>query len=132
MDLGRLTLPQRISACAILVVVLAAFLPWASLWGFTKLGIEGDGVITLALAVAGGIVLLRTTGVVGAARTPGRASQISLVVLAAITALIGVIDMSGVAAIGLYLTLFGGIAWLVGAVWQLNLSKTGASESISL
>jgi hypothetical protein len=35
------------------------------------------------------------------------------------------IDMNGAAAIGLYLTLFAGIAWLVGAIWQLS---TGGPE----
>lgn len=123
MNVSRLTTPQRVSAVSILVVVLAAFLPWVSIFGMSVLGVEGDGVITLTLAVAGGIVLAMTSGLIGEPKTPGKRSQISLLVLAVVVALIGLMDMNGAAAIGLYLTLFGGVAWVVGAAWQLNVSK---------
>lgn len=131
MDLSRLTTPQRVSAVSIVVVAVAAFLPWVSILGIGALGIEGDGVVTLGLAVAGAAVLAMTTGAVGAPRTPGKGSQVTLVVLAAAVALIGLLDMNGAAAVGLYLTLFGGIAWLAGAVWQLRVSPThgGAHRS---
>lgn len=128
MDTSRLTTPQRISAVAILVVALAAFLPWVSIFGVSVRGIEGDGVITLALAVAGGIVLALTTGLFGRQKVPGKKSQISLLLLATLVALTGLMAMSGAAAIGLYLTLFGGIAWVVGAAWQLSISKQNASQ----
>ncbi len=121
-------MPQRISAVAIVVVALAAFLPWASVFGIGVIGVEGDGIITLMLAVAGAVVLAVTTGLVGGTRTPGRVSQIVLVVLASLVALIGLLDMNGVAAMGLYLTLFGGIAWVVGAVWQLSLTNQAGSS----
>jgi hypothetical protein len=123
MNFGTLTTPQRVSGVAILVVGLAAFLPWVSIFGISAIGIEGDGVLTLVLAIAGAVILAFTTGLVGSPRTPGRASQITLLVLAALVALIGLLDMNGAAAIGLYLTLLGGIAWVVGAAWQLSLSK---------
>lgn len=127
MNLRRLTTPQRVSGVAILVVALAALLPWVSILGFSKVGIEGDGVITLLLAVAGGVLLAMTTGLIGSARTPGRASQIALLVLATLVTVVGFVDMNGAAAMGLYLTLFGGLAWVVGAVWQLVISKTHAA-----
>ncbi|HWJ10679.1 MAG TPA: hypothetical protein VNS46_14975 [Nocardioides sp.] len=111
-----------------LVVALAAFLPWVSLFGISAIGLEGDGVITLVLAIAGAVTLAVTSGLVGSARTAGRVSNIALLVLAAITALIGLIDMNGAAAIGLYLTLFGGIAWVVGAVWQLILTQQSSAS----
>ncbi|MFW7414164.1 hypothetical protein [Demequina sp. SO4-18] len=120
MKIERLTMPQRISAVAILVVILAAFLPWVSVLGVSVIGLEVDGVMTLVLALAGAVVLAVTTGVVGGTRKPGRASRIVLLVLAILVALIGVVDMNGAAAVGLYLTLFGGLAWVVGAVWELN------------
>jgi hypothetical protein len=123
MNVSHLTTPQRISAVAILVVALAAFLPWVSIFGISALGIEGDGVITLVLAAVGGIVLGLTTGLFGKQKAPGKKSQVSLLVLAILVALIGLLDMNGAAAIGLYLTLFGGIAWVVGAAWQLSTSK---------
>lgn len=128
MNTSRLTTPQRISAVSILVVALGAFLPWVSLLGISALGIEGDGVITLALAVIGGIMLGRTTGLFGKERVPGKKSQIGLLVLATLVALIGLLDMNGAAAIGLYLTLFGGVAWVVGAAWQLSVSKQHAGR----
>ena len=128
MHIDRLTLPQRISAGAILVVIIAAFLPWVSIFGVGILGIEGDGVLTLLLALAGGVVLALTSGLFGAAKTPGRVSQIALVVLAGLVALIGLYDMNGAAAAGLYLTLFAGIAWTVGAVWQLTAKGTSRGD----
>jgi hypothetical protein len=123
MNLDRLSTPQKISAVSILVVALGAVLPWASVFGLTVNGLDGDGVITLLLAIAGGVILAVTTGLFGTETAPPKWSQITLIVLAALVALIAIIDLSGVAAIGLYLTLFAGIAWVVGAVWQLNLSK---------
>lgn len=128
MNIDRLTTPQRISAGSIIVVALAAFLPWVSIFGISVLGIRGDGVITLLMAVAGGVILAVTTGLIGQADgTPGMKSQIALLVLAILTALVGLFDMNGAAAIGLYLTFFGGVAWVVGAAWQLNLSRTTAA-----
>lgn len=129
MNLSRLTTPQRISAVSILVIVVAAFLPWISIFGITAIGIEGDGVITLVAAAAGGIVLALSTGLFAEGKVPGKTSQISLVVLAIVVALIGLIDMNGAAAMGLYLTFFAGVAWVVGATWQLNASKQNAPES---
>jgi hypothetical protein len=129
MDFGRLNTAQRISAISILVVAVAAFLPWASLFGISKSEIEGDGVITLILALAGGVVLVLSSGLVGAPRATGRGWQIGLIVLAALVAIIGLVDMNSVAAMGLYLTLFGGLAWLVGAVWQVSLSRSSEASS---
>jgi hypothetical protein len=42
-------------------------------------------------------------------------------------ALVGLIDMNGAAAIGLYLTLFAGIAWLVGAIWEISSRRPGVA-----
>jgi hypothetical protein len=128
MDVSRLTTPQRISAVSILVVALAAFLPWVSVFGISVLGVEGDGVITLVLATVGGVVLGLTSGLFGEEKVPGKKSQIALLVLAALVALIGFMDMNGAAAIGLYLTLFGGVAWVVGAVWQLSAAKQNTGQ----
>lgn len=127
MDLKRLTVPQRLSLGAAAVVLIAAFLPWVSVLGISALGIEGDGVLTLILALAGGAVLLFTTGVLDSTvkvpvKVSAKAANITLIVLAALVMLIALVDMNGFAAIGLYLTLFGGMAWLAGAIWQLALA----------
>lgn len=128
MTFSHLTTPQRVSAISIVVIAVAAFLPWVSILGISAVGIEGDGVMTLVLAAAGGIVLGVTTGIFSTPRDPGKKSQVTLVVLAVLVALIGLLDMNGAAAIGLYLTLFGGIAWVVGAAWQLNASSGASTE----
>ena len=112
------------SAVSVAVVALGAFLPWVSIFGISKTGVRGDGAITLILAIVGGVVLLATTGVVREDRTPGKASRIVLLVLAGLVALIALVDMNGAAAIGLYLTLFGGIAWVVGAAGELSTSRS--------
>jgi len=131
MNISRLSTPQRVSAISILVVALAAFLPWVSIFGMGVSGIEGDGVITLAVAVAGGVVLVLTAGLFGEEKVAGKKSQISLLVMSVLVALIGLVDMNGAAAIGLYLTLFGGVAWVVGAAWQLSVSKRDATPTVS-
>jgi hypothetical protein len=123
MDLTRLTIPQRISLASMAVVVIAAFLPWVSPFGISARGTDGDGMVTLVLSLVGIVVLVLTSGVLKAKKAAGRVSQIALVAVAALVALIGLMDMNGAAAIGLYLTLFAGLAWLVGAVWQLVISK---------
>ena len=123
MDLSRFSTPQRISGIAILVVVVAAFLPWVSVFGFGISGIRGDGVITLVLALVGGVALAVRTGLLAQLRIPARAGLITSLVCAVLVALIGLLDMNGAAAIGLYLTLFAGIAWVVGSVLELKDAK---------
>jgi hypothetical protein len=133
MNVGRLSTPQRISAVAILVTAIASFLPWVSFLGLSKLGIEGDGLMTLSFAVAGAVILSLTTGLVGKPRSPGKASQVALLMLAVLTTLVGLLDMNGAAAIGLYLTLFAGVGWAVGSGWLFCLSlhaDSTASDSL--
>jgi VIT1/CCC1 family predicted Fe2+/Mn2+ transporter len=119
----RLAPPQKLVAIAMGVVLVSAFLPWVSVFGLTRSGIAGDGVITLVLAIAGLVVLAFSTGVVGEQRSPGRASRVSLLGLGVLVALVGAVDMNGAAAIGLYLTFLAGVAWIVGAVWEMNRAK---------
>lgn len=126
MDLNRLSAPQKLSVGAIAIVVLGAFLPWVSIFGSSVLGIEGDGVITLVLAI-GGAVALALGGLIGKPRFTGRKADITALVLAVVTALIGLMDMNGFAAIGLYLTLLGGLAWTAGAIWQLVAAKSAST-----
>jgi hypothetical protein len=127
MDLTRLTTPQRISFASMIVVAIAAFLPWVSLLGLSARGTEGDGVITLILSLVGLVVLVISSRALRADKTAGKVSQISLIALASLVALVGLIDMNGAAAIGLYLTLFAGIAWLVGAIWQMSTRGPGVT-----
>lgn len=123
MDLSRLTTAQRITAVSLVVVALAAFLPWVSIFGISVSGIRGDGVLTLVLALLGAAALAVRVEVIGQVKVPARVNLVASLVLGALVALIGLLDMNGAAAIGLYLTLFGGIAWVVGAVLELRDAK---------
>lgn len=120
MDLSRFSTPQRVSGIAIIVVALAAFLPWVSVFGFSVSGIRGDGLITLILAVLGALSLATRTGLLDQVKIPEKAGHVASLVFAGLVTLIAFLDMNGAAAIGLYLTLFGGIAWVVGAVLELK------------
>jgi hypothetical protein len=131
MDLSRFSTAQRVSGVSILVVALAAFLPWVSVFGISVSGIRGDGVLTLILALLGAASLATRTGLLDQLKIPAKVGLISSMVFAALVALIGLFDMNGAAAIGLYLTLFGGIAWVVGAVWEFRTAgaTTPATEA---
>ena len=128
MDLSRFSTPQRVSGIAIVVVALAACLPWVSIFGISVSGIRGDGKLTLVLAVLGGVVLAHRVGMLPQLRIPAKAGHVAFLAFGALVALIGLIDMNGAAAIGLYLTLFGGIAWVVGAVWELKDARQAVTE----
>lgn len=122
MNLSVLNIQQRISAVAILVVFFSAFLPWASVWNHNILGVQGDGIITLILAVIGAGVFLLGNDFLFPVMMPRKIADITLVVLSGLTALIGLIatvNIGGFASIGVYFTLFAAIAWTVGAVWHL-------------
>lgn len=129
MDLTRFSTPQRVSGIAIIVVALAAFLPWVSILGFSVSGIRGDGVLTLFLALLGAVSLATRTGLLDHIKIPEKASLIASLVFAVLVTLIGLFDMNSAAAIGLYLTLFGGIAWVVGAALELKGAKQAADPS---
>lgn len=132
MNLSHLSTPQRVSLGAIGVTAIAAFLPWVSVFGIGATGVQaGDGWITLFLAVVGGIVLMLTSPAFKPDRQPGKAPQITLIVLAGLVTLVGIADMNGAAAIGLYLTLFAGLAWVGGAVWTLVAEKPAGPISSS-
>jgi hypothetical protein len=126
MNLDRLTTPQRVAGICMLVVALGAFLPWVSIFGISVNGLSGDGRLTLVLALIGLGVLATSTEVFGPPRLGVRPAFIVLAIAAALTALVGIADMNGAAAIGLYLTMFGGIGWVVATVWDYNLRKRAA------
>lgn len=128
MDLTRFSTPQRTSGIAIVVVALAAFLPWVSILGFSVSGIRGDGKFTLILALLGAASLATRTGLLDQVKIPEKAGLIASLVFAALVTLIALLDMNGAAAIGLYLTLFGAIAWVVGAALEL---KATAPETVT-
>lgn len=98
-----------------LLVVIGAFLPWASVLDIVdKNGIEGDGVLTLILAIIGAGALL-----LGRGRLWG---LITMLIAASLIALIGFVDLADVGRVadqlgvvetgaGLWLTALAGVAW---------------------
>lgn len=99
-----------------LVVAIAAFLPWVSIFGIGVTGIKGDGQITLVCAVIGLVLLaLQTRSADGAQRT---ALRVIAYAAAVVALLVGLFDMNGAAAIGLYLTLFAAVGWVGSLVWD--------------
>ncbi|MBK5306901.1 MAG: hypothetical protein JJD92_09465 [Frankiaceae bacterium] len=130
MNLDRLSKPQRLAAGCMLVVAIGAFLPWVSIFGIGVAGIEGDGQLTLLLALVGLVVLAMSTEVFGTPKLGQKPARIVLGIAAILTALIGLGDMNGAAAIGLYLTLFGGLGWIAALVWEYTL-RMKAAEGLS-
>lgn len=90
------------------VVAVSAFLPWASFLGFTKYGIEGDGRVTVVIAVIGLALAL--------ARKLGWIVQLVLSAIVLLLSLADLSDAGSLAAIGLYLTFLGSAAWLIGSL----------------
>src|SRR5687767_3980952 len=86
MDLSRFSTPQRVSGIAIIVVALAAFLPWVSVFGFSVSGIRGDGLITLILAVLGALSLATRTGLLDQVKIPEKAGLVASLVFAGLVA----------------------------------------------
>lgn len=122
----------RWDAGSILVIVgsfgafIGAFLPWATLGAFSKAGTEGDGVITLILAVLGGLL-----GFAGISRVRS-GMLIGSLICAALITLVAIIDIADIASAGdssfglepdvgggLILTLIAGGCGVVGAVLAL-------------
>lgn len=99
-SLSELTRDQKIVIGGGTLTVISAFLPWASAFGFSVSGINGDGIITLVLGIVAAAVVFfepldsRNMLVAGVAGI--------LIVLVAL------VSITSVAAIGVYLTLVGG------------------------
>lgn len=115
-----MTAHRKLAAAGIAAVAVGAFLPWVSVFGVTKLGVEGDGAITLALAVAGMILLFFVHR---------RWATVVEWACAVIVTLIAFADMNGFATVGLYVTLFGGLTWIAGMVWGASVARTKASAA---
>jgi hypothetical protein len=86
-------------------VAIGSFLPWASIFGISAYGIQGDGVITLILAGAGiGLLLIGRPHRIRFARS----TQATLALLATLTA---GYHLGGFAAFGVYLTFAAACCW---------------------
>jgi hypothetical protein len=111
MKFSEIPVQLRVILGAAALAVVAAFLPWASVFGVSVSGIRGDGVITLILGVGGGgLVLANRTGRVTSLIVEGLLGAFVVIV-----ALYHVNDPFG--AIGIYLTLLAGLVWLGALAW---------------
>lgn len=115
----KLVIPGAILVLAGVMALIGALLPWAQFGPFTKNGTEGDGAITLVLAIliaAGGlwIALGAPLGI-----------PITGVVLSAIVGLVGAVDIADVnssgleVGSGLIVTLLAGIIGAAAGIWAL-------------
>ena len=100
---NSLTRKQQIVVIGAGITAIGSFLPWASAFGTTIIGVNGDGAITLVLGLAAGAV---------AYWMPLSKHDTNLLVTAVagvLVALIGLNAATGIAAIGVYITLIGGL-----------------------
>lgn len=109
------------------LVFIGAFMPWATLGPFSAAGTDGDGVLTLLLAVAAGAM-----GVPGILRSR-KGLLIGSMICAVLAFLIGAYDMANISTstdapldlnpnvgAGLYLTVIGAIGGIVGSVLAIR------------
>jgi hypothetical protein len=128
--LNGLSLQQRIEGTAAAVIALAAFLPWVSIFGISANGINGDGKITLVLALAALFALATQTGITGdLTLAPGVVLGV-VITCAAISFLVGIADMNEFAAIGIYLTLIGAIVMGAAVVWEIRLGRAATRVDV--
>lgn len=109
--------PQIVGIVGALMVIAGAFLPWAISSVITVKGTDGDGTITLALAILSILFLLIK-------KIPAWIASI----LGAIVVTVGFIDYSqvkeavlldsGSVGIGLYLTILGSLVLILGSTLQ--------------
>ena len=105
---------KAVLTAAFVAIVVGAFLPWSELDAFKENGVDGNGVATLVLAIAG------IVGTVVGRRPRAVLISASSALLCLLLALLDYADVSGSSAdvgSGLYLTLAGAvIATLAAAV----------------
>ena len=122
--------PHLIAGIASIVVVIAAFLPWATLFGLSVSGINadatGDGIITLIL----GVVAL--SGIVVSAYGRRWAAILAAILGAAVTA-VGIYDWVEISdatllsvGVGVYLTTFAGIVLVLAGAWAYVSARKSA------
>jgi hypothetical protein len=103
---------KAVLTAAFVVIVVGAFLPWSELDAFKEKGVEGNGIATLVLAIAG------ILGTVLGRRPRAVLISASSALLCLLFALLDYADVSGSSASvgdGLYLTLAGAVVATVTA-----------------
>ena len=122
--LNQLSLQQKVQATAAVVIALAAFLPWASIFGLSVSGINGDGKITLILALGALFGFATRTGLTGDFTLAPKVVLGISILCATVSLLVGIADMNDFAAIGLYLTLIASIVMAAAIIWEIRLGRS--------
>ena len=132
---AQIKVPHIVAWAASTMVVIAAFLPWATALGVGVAGIEGDGVITLVLGVM-------AAAAIAAGAFWKRWAAIPAAVIGVAVAGIGVYDwvqieteetfnvvgLRGVVSVGvgLYLTAIAGVVLALAGAWAFVAAKKSA------
>lgn len=114
----RLNTQQVIAGGCAIVIAIAAFFPWVSLFGVSSIGLKGDGTLTLIIA----LIALATLAVQAWSRVvimPTVGVDTVLATAATVTLLISAIDMNQYAASGLWMTLIASVAMVAVAGFAL-------------
>ena len=128
----QLTLQQKIQAAAAAVIAISAFLPWASIFGISASGINGDGQITLILALVALFALATQTNLTGGLTLPPKLVIAANIACAAVGILVGIADMSEFAAIGLYLTLLASLVMAAAIIWEIRLRRGATTDTAEI
>jgi len=118
------TTQLALPTAAVAILVVGSIGPWATIGSFTKNGLDGDGIITLVLALVAGLTVLVS---LARSRPSSRVVLGICGVLALATTVIDVIDVSGTEAgsvsasvgWGLWLALAGAVLLLAAVVARL-------------
>jgi hypothetical protein len=100
------------------MVIIGAFMPWSENGPISTSGTEGTGVLTLVLAVLGGVIALLDR------RPRGMLIAVSAAALTLLFSLVDYVDIEGSIGSGLYLTIAGSlIATAAAGLLAFNLFK---------
>ena len=107
------------------VAVVAAFMPWVSVFVLSVTGFDaGDGKLTALCGVIGAGLALRWW-------SRPRAHGLVQLGLGAVVALIGLNDLNNYAASGLYLTILAGGVWMAGSVMLVRRAQSAPPASVA-
>jgi hypothetical protein len=105
----RLNTQQAIAGGCAIVIAVAAFLPWVSLFGVYRIGLQGDGALTIIIAG----IALATLAAQAWSRVvlmPIVGVDTVLTTAATVCLLISAVHMNQYAALGLWTTLIASVA----------------------
>jgi hypothetical protein len=104
------------------LVIVSAFMPWVSLLGFSRSGIDyGDGTITLIVGIVGLVMLWQ--------RWLGWFGQFAAAVIVVAVGFYDIHQAGNLAAIGLYLTFAAGVVWGCAAGYERRSSAVARAAA---